>query len=496
VAGLLGAALRARQLLVDRSLWVDEALLADNVLERGYRELLEPLGGQQGAPVGYLWLAKAITSVVGLDERWMRAPSLVAGIALLPLVWLLARRLSSARSAALAVVLVAVAPGLVRYSVEFKQYALDATIAVGLVLLAERVDRRRDAPHLALLAGAGAVAAWCSHPAVLVLAGIGLVLVVRPRRERSVPGVLRLVPVGATWAVSLGALWWVSLRDLTSNEFLTGYWQAGFPDGVAPHQLGGWAWSNTTFLLDLLGGFAVPGVGAVALLIGLATLLVRRRRSLALLLVPFPALVAAAVVEQYPYRARLALFTLPFLLAGIAGLGELGGRRRGVGHVALAAVVLLATAPAWRSASEALDPSPFPDSRPVLEALASRIEPGDGVYVHGLASAPFAVYGDDLGLELAGRTAWASEARCPLAPGPLDAGTGTVWIVFAYTHSGSPPDEAALLRSHLDARARRLDLVEAFDAFAARYDLAGPPAADAARTTPATGCLEVTPAGR
>jgi len=424
----------------------------------------------------------------------MRAPSLLAGIALLPLVWVLGRRLAGERVAAVAVVLVAVAPGLVRYSVEFKQYALDAAIAVGLVLLAERVDRRRGTGDLALLSVVGAVAAWSSHPAVLVLAGVGLFLLVRPLRERSVEGVVRLVPVGAAWLVSLGGLWWVSLRDLTSNEFLTGYWQAGFPDGLAPHRLVGWAWSNTAFLLDLLGGFPAPGAAAVALLAGLATLFVWRRRSLALLLVPFPALLLAALLEQYPYRARLALFALPFLLIGLAALCAPRGRLAGVAGTV--AVALLATGPAWRSAQEARDPTPFPDSRPVLEALADRIAPGEAVYVHGLASAPFAVYGDELGLELAGRTAWAAEARCPLAPGPLDAGGGTVWVVFAYTHSGSPPDEAAILRSQLDARARRLDLVEGFDAFAARYDLAGPPTAPAARTTPATGCLEVTPVGR
>lgn len=485
-----------RQLLVDRSLWVDEALLADNVLERGYGELLEPLGGQQGAPVGYLWLAKAVTSSAGVDERWMRAPSLVAGIALLPLVWLLARRLAGSRVAALAVLLVAVAPGLVRYSVEFKQYALDAAIAVGLVLLAERTERCRRTSDLVLLAVVGAAAAWWSHPAVLVLAGVGLILLARPLRERSLAGVISLVPLGAAWLASLGVLWWVSLRDLTSNDFLTGYWQAGFPDGLAPHRIIAWAWSNTAFLLDLLGGFPVPGAAAAALLLGLATLLARRRRSLALLLAPFPVLVVAAALEQYPYRARLALFTLPFLLVGLAAMSELGGRRRAVGRVALAAVVLLATGPAWRSAKEALDPTPFPDSRPVLEALAERSAPGEPVYVHGLAAATFAVYGDELGLELAGTTAWAAEARCPLAPGPFDAGTGTVWVVFAYTHSGSPPDEAAILRSQLDARARRLDLVEGFDAFAARYDLTGPPTASAARTTPGTGCLEFTPAAR
>jgi hypothetical protein len=446
--------------------------------------------------VGFLWAARAITSVAGVDERWMRAPSLVAGIALLPLVWLLVRRLATDRVAAAAVVLVAVAPGLVRYSTEFKQYSLDAMIAVGLVVLAERVERTRRPVDLAVLAGVGAAAAWCSHPAVLVLAGIGLALLVRPARERSIAGVARLAPVGAAWAVSLGLLWWVSLRDLTSNEFLTGYWRSGFPDSLAPHRFVGWLWASTVALLGEHGGQPVPGLAAVAVLVGFGVALARDGARAALLLAPVPALVLAASLEQYPFRGRLALFALPLLLAGAASLAD-PGRRRPVGALGLVAVVLLAAGPAWRSAREAVDPTPFPASRPVLEAVAERIRPGDAVYVHGLADAPFAVYGEALGLEAAGRTGWLPLDRCAEAASPFDGVSGAVWVVFAYTHSSAPPNEGAILRSHLEVMGLQTDLVQAHDAFAARYDLRVPsPGPPAVLDSPTTGCLQVSPAAR
>ena len=218
----------------------------------------------------------------------------------------------------------------------------------------------------------------------------------------------------------------------------------------------------------------------------------RGLRPLSLLLVAFPALLAAAALEQYPYRGRLALFVLPVLLVAIAAVAD--GPWPRLKAPAVLAVVLLGVGPAVSSAREAIEPTPYPESRPVLEALAERWSAGEAILVHGLAGAPFAVYGDDLGLEVTGRTSWAD--RCPAPAGPL-AGGGQVWVVFAYTHSAAPPDEASILRSHLDALGRRIDLIEAYDAFVGRWDLGAPPTdPDGARVTPATRCLDVSPPGR
>ena len=50
----LGAALRLTAFFHDRSLWLDEAMLARNVISRSYSELARPLAYHQGARLG-IW---------------------------------------------------------------------------------------------------------------------------------------------------------------------------------------------------------------------------------------------------------------------------------------------------------------------------------------------------------------------------------------------------------------------------------------------------------
>lgn len=462
------------------------------MIERDAGGLLEPLSGQQGAPIGYLWLLRGIVSLGGEDESWLRLPSLVAGIALLPLVWVLGRRLLGRRAASVAVALVAVSPGLIRYSVELKQYALDATVAVALVLLAVEVDEKPTVARHASLGAAGVVAVWLSHPAVLVLAGVGLLLLVRSIRRGITRETAVLAVTGLAWLGSLGVLYLVSLRELTGNDFLTDYWSAGFPDSPRPDRFLGWVWSSTVDLLDGIGGIDVPALAAAAIVLALAVGARRGQAHRLLPLVAFlPGLVVAAALHQYPYRGRLAVFALPFLLLALSSAVGIHGRVLTV--VAGVLVAVVAAGPVLQSAEEVVDPLLFPESRPVIGYVADHVRPGDRILLHGLADAPFSVYGPRHGIAADGRLAWRPPEACDGSPA-LATETGTVWVVFAYTHSASPPEEAEILRTHLAASGHLVDLVERHDAFAARYEMgaaADDPTGEHVRVTPTTGCLRV-----
>ena len=69
IAGLL---LRLLHYLNNRSLWLDEAKLARNILDRGPIELLTPLEYNQGAPILFLLLVDATTALLGSSELALR----------------------------------------------------------------------------------------------------------------------------------------------------------------------------------------------------------------------------------------------------------------------------------------------------------------------------------------------------------------------------------------------------------------------------------------
>ena len=65
---LVAIALRLRQYLYGRSLWVDEAFLALNIAERSFTELARPLGWDQTAPILFLWMERASVLLFGTHE--------------------------------------------------------------------------------------------------------------------------------------------------------------------------------------------------------------------------------------------------------------------------------------------------------------------------------------------------------------------------------------------------------------------------------------------
>jgi len=146
----LGAALRLRAYLVDRSLWRDEAALTYNLLHRGALGFNKPLDFQQGTPPGFFLLEKAVIAVAGSSEEALRALPLFAGVAVLAVALVLARRHLEPTVGLVALALCAVSPGLTYYSNEVKQYSTDVLLALLVMLAASSADsvvpRRRSFP--------------------------------------------------------------------------------------------------------------------------------------------------------------------------------------------------------------------------------------------------------------------------------------------------------------------------------------------------------------
>ena len=85
---LTGMLLRIRQYLTGRSLWVDEAMLALNIVERDFAGMFKPLDYDQGAPLGFLLVEKVFNLLLGKHELALRLFPLLAGLASLGLFYL------------------------------------------------------------------------------------------------------------------------------------------------------------------------------------------------------------------------------------------------------------------------------------------------------------------------------------------------------------------------------------------------------------------------
>ncbi len=145
VAGLtvLAAALRFATLGA-QSYHHDEIVTASRVLRDGFGHAMEAVGFSESAPPLYYALAWLWTQLTGTGEVGLRSLSALAGVATVPVAFLLGAELRGRRAGIAAAAFVAVNPMLLWYSQEARGYALFSLLTAVAALY---FVRALDASH-------------------------------------------------------------------------------------------------------------------------------------------------------------------------------------------------------------------------------------------------------------------------------------------------------------------------------------------------------------
>jgi hypothetical protein len=324
-------------------IWGDEAFVAVNFVLRDYAGLTHALEHGQIAPLLFLWSEEWISSVLGYSEYALRLLPFLAGLASVPVFWMLARRMIESRSALIALAFFAASYYPVRHSAEVKPYSIDLLLGAALFLLWWGVLwKLRSHGRWTLLTITAAFGAWLSFPSVFISGGGALALLIVLATERSaqrpnsgnveLPPVRKLLAPFAVFAsilsISFIAMYaTVGQRQAEAGAFLleSSHWEFTFPPVDEPWKLFEWFYVvHTGNMFAYPSGGHAPGSIVTFLLFVLGAITLWRRghgRLVILLLAPLPLLFIAAALRKYPYggSARVALFYAPAicLLAGV-----------------------------------------------------------------------------------------------------------------------------------------------------------------------------------
>ncbi len=470
----VGAAMRLRFYLYNRSMYRDEAALALNLVHRSFAGLLKPLDNHQGAPVGFLLLEKLVVSLLGSHEYALRLMPLVASILTLPLFYLLCRQFLSRPIAVIALIVVAMGEKQYDYSADTKQYAVDVFVTVALMLLAmlavgnslrQTAGSRRG---LIALAIAGAMAVWFSHPAVFVLGAIGVMAAMEwfSRKRRS--GIFDLAAVALVWILSFGADYLLVLHRLSHNDFMQSFWIEADAFTPIPKSIQALVWYKETFfaIFESPCSLGFVGLSALVFVLGVGWLYRRRKSAALLVLMPVIFALAASLAHKYPFKERLILFICPliaiFIGAGFAYLFE--GGRKAVGIVAL---LFLLITPLNKTRQYIHQPWMHSDMRKVVSLVAANRQPGDRLYVYEFCYYPYEYYRDRFGI--ADMPAIRGKQNVDGIEGYkkefADLKGKRVWVMF----EDAPAQQSAL--AVLDEMGKRVFEAKPFDEYVACYDL-------------------------
>lgn len=403
---LLGAGCLIRLIvfLQNRSIHMDAANLARNIIEKDIASFFQPLDYQQYAPPLFLVWEKLHTLLLGNNEYALRLLPLLSGCLLLWFWWKTSGALKLSWAISLVGLwLLAFSPFQIRYSTEVKQYATDAAVAMGLLLLATRIPLgklhalgqigtpRRWISWMLI----GSLAIWGSMPSIFVLTGVGGYYLWQLMEDYKATTLRYLLMIGAVWLASFALYYFTVLKADLGNEALSNYHQAYFLPLLPSSGEQWWQWANIfRSLLRHTFGFTTLAIasGGLGLLLGGYALWQNSRAHFFLLALPVLSCLLASGLGYYSLIPRLTLFLLPILLLFYAsGLQFLWENLKGYWKIVLLALVLpcLVLQTGFRYALQPLETA---ELRPLLAYLKRSYQPDQLVLITDGAAPAYYFY--------------------------------------------------------------------------------------------------------
>lgn len=393
---LVAIALRVIEYFHNKAIWLDEAHLALNILQRDYAGLTQRLDFGQGAPLVFLWGERLAANLLGPGEMALRLIPMLASAAACILAYYFFRRSLTAQGFIIALTVFAISTPAIRYAAEVKAYATDLAVALALYLLlipkTANEQEHLSIAHALALAIIGAFSVWCAFPALFVLTGIGAVYLARAVIDKDIRGALLRGFTLSAWMISIACNYWLMLRYNAENAEVRTWWLDRFMP-LPPTSISDFYWFVRTFFEVFAEpvGLGAIGLGALLFLLGVYTIWKQDRWRLAVLAAPISVALIASGMQVYPFMGRFLLFAVPLVLVIIGeGWNFLAAQIRHRAILALAALVLLVQ-PIGSTVKGVIHPAPQ-GVRPSFEHLAANWKDGDKLYVYCWAVPSFKYY--------------------------------------------------------------------------------------------------------
>lgn len=408
---------------IERSLWLDEAWVANSVLEPSLSGMFNYPDWLQTTPPLFLLLVRGAVAIFGLSNFSLRIVPLGLALAAVAALMAAAWRVVSPEFAVLAGSLMAFHTTVIEYSHTLKQYSGEMAASSIILLVTVLYLKDPSSRRFWCLAAACALALPLAYATVFLLPGIAIAIGLRR----------------------------ASLLLLTSGVVLAILYAFFIRPNVSPVLRAFWMQSAQGLTRGLLA----------ALLFGAAALAIVRSRLMFVALLPCFLLAATSALHWYPNSPRTRLFVLPgFFLAAVIVAEKLRFRDRRRIVLAIAAGFIVVTA--WKQIRAHRD-RPVEDFQGAVRFLRDHAMPSEVIFVHSSVKEGFKLYtrmeGPARGQVVYGNTGYPCCRRGPPAArataGDVPAVRGRIWLFFStrrahWDYVGA--DESRVWRDALRAR--------------------------------------------
>lgn len=481
---LIGIIIRLRQYFVNRSLWLDEASLALNIIEKNYIELLQTLNYGQAAPPVFLLITKFLVNLFGPSEYILRFLPLISGLLSLYIFYKISREFLNRKVISLALILFSFTEYNIYYSVEFKQYSLD--LLFGLIILFYGIKLYKSHfrnKYIIANIFVGILSIWSSHTSVFLLAGVGSALLVEIyysnyfTREFKIRKIKLLIFTYIIWIFNFSLHYFLIIRN-TTTEHLYDYWSEyfiPFPP-LSFYDLGKYLSIILGFIKNPLGISYVIGLIIFFTLIGEYFFWYRKDR-IYFFMINFTILILiiTSMFNIYPFASRLVLFIIPLfyilITEGIYNFYCLFTKNNKK-FIAILLIIITLLYPIAMGGNKLAQPILKEEIKPVINYYLSNSTGKDNLYIYYGAIRAFRFYTYDKNITYiigADMNDLGNRKNPGLYLEELDKlkGRDKMWFIFSHVYQ----NEKDLFLIYLDKIGDELDSFKTHGASIYLYDL-------------------------
>ncbi len=376
----------------NRSLWLDEAMLSWNIVNKSYSELLVPLNYNQVAPIGFLFFEKFISSLFGYTDWSLRLFPFFSFVFSIPLLYLFALKFTNDKKKALySCAFFCLNLTILNYSFEVKQYSSDVLFGLLISLSSINYLNNNKIKTLILAIITGVIAVWFSNIAVVILFVFGSTIVLKSFKEQQFKGLI----IVSCWITSFLLYYFLFMFQHPTQEYMLMYWtrkKAFVPNDLFSLDFLNFILSKSKMIFtDLLFKNYAGLIFLPFLFIGIWSFR-NNKKKLLFLLLPMVVHLLLSFFRFYPFETRFILFQIPFitilLVEGIFFLFDFSKSTFTTVRFFNSLIPLLIC---FFLLSNSI-PIEKEEMKINLNHINSHIQYGDNIYVYGSAASAYKFY--------------------------------------------------------------------------------------------------------
>ena len=307
------------QLIWNRSLWYDEAMLANNIISKSFIELLFPLDDNQVAPILYLFLTKLASLIVPKSEIGLRlVPFLFYCFTIFLFYKTLLLLFKKELTITFCLSLFLFNSSLIYYSSEVKQYTTDLFVAILLIftLLKSISEKKIVILQLSLF---GSLSIYLSNitPIILLSLGIYTLIIYKKHFYGNKQIFYSISMLFFFWLLNFVFYFLCFIYNHPTKDFMQNYWSFAFLP-ANPFNSDFYNFIVSKFEIIFTDLLHYSYIGYLLLFVFLITLirLFKGKFYLELVLFFLPIIIhlVLSACAMYPFEHRLILYLIPYFI--------------------------------------------------------------------------------------------------------------------------------------------------------------------------------------